>query len=785
MGSLPALVLLARMVAGTIQGQTPQLEASVDSDHLSVGEEFTYTLHAVSHSPVATHVTVTPFTGLELVGRSERTELAFGDATTRTTTLEIRLRAVRPGRWQVGPARAVQGRDTVEAAAIVVDVVSSRAAVATALSPRLRRLLDQATPPTAGEPGIDLLVSDDTARVGEQVDVVTLAWFPRDLRLQLRRPPTLQPPVIDGVWSYPQATPAGIVATRNVGGRWYDLFVSHQIVFPLVPGTIDIPRATLKYSMPIALQFFSQEERYALSSRAETLTVRPLPDGGRPPAFAGAIGTGLRFERSIMPASARVGEGVAVELSVSGEGNLALWPAPEVTWPGAGRAYLERVDEHVAAPDGRVGGTKTFRHLLVPDSAGVLALPAVHYAYFDLATGRYLEVEVPATSIAVVRGSESAATAALPPALLTGDRPAFAWRLGHPIPDWVWIIALAAPPLLAMLRGRALPRFRRRAPPAATGDLRSAERELDAILAMLVPEPERGTAGALASAIRAAGADPELVMRVSTVRERLHARRYGPAAGAGEEAGLTAEVQDVVRRLGGAVKAWRVHRGTALVVVALLVGGATLGAQTPAPERLYESGSLRAAADAFARRAEAEPAVAAHWYNLGATYYRMGLKGRAAAAWLEARRLAPRAPAVRRALELTPPADLTSARWTWSPPVTPEELLLFGTVAWIAAWLAWALRPRVRDRWTILIVFAGCAVLGGLALRVWYHRPVAIVLDPSTLRLSPHGLAPAVAPVDGGSAVVLQRRTPGWVLVKASGAREGWLPAEAVAAVGG
>ena len=51
---------------------------------------------------------------------------------------------------------------------------------------------------------------------------MSAAWFPRDLRLQLRRPPTLQPPVIDGVWSYPQATPAGIAATRNIGGRWYD-----------------------------------------------------------------------------------------------------------------------------------------------------------------------------------------------------------------------------------------------------------------------------------------------------------------------------------------------------------------------------------------------------------------------------------------------------------------------------------------------------------------------------------------------------------------------------------
>ena len=213
------------------------------------------------------------------------------------------------------------------------------------------------------------------------------------------------------------------------------------------------------------------------------------------------------------------------------------------------------------------------------------------------------------------------------------------------------------------------------------------------MLDVLVPEGERRTGGALAAAIRAAGADPELATRVSAVRDRLLARRYGPEAKTGEDAKLTAEAAEVVRRLGGSVKGRRA-RGTVALLIAMVAASTPLRAQTPAPEQLYENGFLRAAADAFSRRTDTDPAVAAHWYNLGAAYYRMGLKGRATAAWLEARRLAPRDPTVRRALDLTPPTDLTSARSTWSPPVTPEELLLLGTVAWIAGWLGWTLRPR-------------------------------------------------------------------------------------------
>jgi hypothetical protein len=772
------------LLLGVLQGERPQLEVSVDEDRISVGEEVVYTLRAVSHSSTPMQVTITPFNGLEIVARSERTEVSTDVGPTRTTVLEVRLRATRPGRWELGPARAVQGRDTVEAGALVIDVAANRAATASTLGPRLRSLLERATPPQAGQAGIDLLVSSDTARMGEQVDVVTAAWFPRDLRLQLRRPPTLQPPVIDGVWSYPQATPTGIAATRNIAGRWYDLFVSHQIVFPLVPGRLLIPRATLKYSTPVALQFFSQEDRFAISSRAETLVVRPLPAEGRPAGFSGAIGAGLRLERRVTPSAARVGDGVTVELSLTGEGNLALWPAPVVRWPVGARGYVERIDEAMASEDSRLGGTKRFRYLVVPDSAGVLALPAVSYTYFDLAPGRYTELSAPAASVPVLAGGESAAAAALPPPLLRYEAPSLSWRLAHGIPDWMWVLLLALPPLITAAWGRIpLPR-RGRPKRSAHLDLRSAELELDALVRALVPDPDLRSGAGLAAAVRAAGADTELASRVASLRDRLHARRYGPGAQVAEDPALATEVRDVLLRLGGSLRGRRAREISTAVVLLVLVGGA-LDAQSPAPEQLYQSGSLRAAAEGFSLRVAEQPAVAAHWYNLGAAYYRLGAHGRAAAAWLEARRLAPREGGIRRAFVLTPPSDATSARWSWSPPVTPEELLLAGGALWIAGWLGWVVRPRLRERWLVLLVFAGGAVLAGLGLRAWYRVPLAVVLDDAPLRVSPHGRAPALSPLEGGSAVRILRHVQGWVLVRAPGAREGWLPDEAVAAVGG
>ena len=133
---------------------------------------------------------------------------------------------------------------------------------------------------------------------------------------------------------------------------------------------------------------------------------------------------------------------------------------------------------------------------------------------------------------------------------------------------------------------------------------------------------------------------------------------------------------------------------------------------------------------------------------------------------------------------MTPPPDATSARWSWVPPVSPEELLLLGALGWIVGWLGWALRPRVRERWLALLVFAGAAAVAGLALRSWLREPLAVVLDRSALRLSPHGLAPTLASLESGSAVRILRRSPGWVMVDAPGAQRGWLADGAVAAVG-
>lgn len=780
------------LMLAAFQGTAPTLEASVDPNRVTRGDEVVYVVRATSRSLDPIQISVPPFTGFQIVSRMERTELS-GDAT-RTSVWEIHLRAAQAGRWQLGPARAQQGRFSVRTNVLTVQVDAGRAPVVTVLSPRVRRLLERTPPPPRGRAAISLIASDDTVRVGEQVDIVTAAWFPRELREELVRPPILQPPVVDGVWTYPQTAPVEVVATRTIDGVIYDLFAAPQVIFPLAAGSIPIPPATLKYGIPVSLPPFNREERVSLSSRSAALVVQPLPAVGKPPDFSGAVGSRLRLDRRVESTTTRVGEAVAVEYTLSGEGNTALWPAPVIPWPAAARAYSERVEEKVTSTDGRLGGSKIFRYLVVPDSVGVLTLPGVRYGYFDLAAGRYLEASIEPAALSVGAAGEEAAATALPPSLLTSDEPAWSWRVAHDVPDWAWLLLLLLPPLAVVLYARFPRRPRDVTTPAAGDALALAEERLEATLRALVPDPAHRSERDLSAALRASGIDADTAEAAVAVRARIMATRYGPRGDA-RDAALATAVESVTRRLRQAGRLERRGMTTTALAGWAIVCTASLGllvsltsraaAQAPPPEELYRTGALHAAVEGFEARVAANPAVSAHWYGLGASYYRLGLKGRAAAAWLHARRLDPREPTIRRALQLTPPPDPISARQIWVPPVRPDELLLLGLCGWVIAWLGWAGRPRARDRWAILLVFSGLAVLAGLALRVWYRRPVALVAETIELRLSPHGRAPEIAKLEPGSAVLELRTRADWVLVRAPDGREGWLPVAAVASLGG
>lgn len=770
---LPLLTLL-------LQSQGPQVLVAVDRDRVAPGDVILYTIQVSSDLADPIRIELPPLGGFELEARAERSEVnAAGDGG-RSTTVELRLRANQPGEWRLGPVQVRQGAAYARGESVVVTIEGGAPPPVTArLNARLTQLLQRAPPPGAlGPAAITVMVSDPLVVVGEQLDIVTIAWFERELRLRLRRAPTVESPQVDGVWSYPQTVPGGIAASRQVGGKWYDLFVLHQVAFPLTPGTITVAPARLQYSVPLAFQFFSQEERYKLSSAPVSVEVRPLPEAGRAPMFSGAVGRNVQLAQSVTPGHSRQGEAVSAEITVSGEGNVALWPQPEIRWPAGVRAYPEASRERVAIREGRLGGSKTFRFLVVPDSAGAMTVPPLRYSYFDPVSGHYAVATAAGPTFVVAPRGQSFVARAEPPPMRLDQRRPLAHRLRQLLPDWGWsVMALLFPGLLLLSRRpRRRPREAVQPPPTASDPLAALERRLQQTLARLAPSLAAAGDPELAASLIRSGVEPQSAQRITRLRAGVRHARYAAVVGADTTA-LAHELDELARLLTpqgeDGRRRWRERAGlTAILVLGL--SAPRLGAQT-APEKLYEAGAYAAAAEGFQRRALANPEITTHWFNLGDAAWRAGDDAQSLAAWIRAARLSPRDQGVRRALLLVPPGDPWATRSLWIAPVTPAEVWLLGLIAWVVGWTGAALTRGLSGRWLVLI--GGGVILFGAAsaLSRWYRRPVAVLAANQVLRLSPHEQAPPAGEVARLGTVLLGERRGAWVRVTAQGGQDGWL----------
>ena len=793
---IAALGLLA-----ALQGAPPDVTARVDRARLTAGEELRLTVRARSRTAEPVTVVLPALTGFAITGSREVTEVTIEGlgAPVRTTTRELALRAQRPGTLVIGPVRVRQGGHEVATAPITVTVDSAAVGLATALSPIARGLLDAAPPPARNDQvAVTVIVPGDSVLVGQQVDVIAAAWFPREVRERLRRAPILTMQTPEGVWAYPGAAPTAVAASRLVRGRWMDLFVAHQAVFPLTRGLIVIPPAVVDYAVPVSFSFFSREDRYSLRSDTVSLTALPLPASGRAAGRDQRVAAqGLTLDLVIDPANGRVGEPIDVTARLSGVGNVALWPEPGIRWPAGFRAYAGETGMRVEPRDGRIAGTKTFHYLVVPDSTGSFLLPEIRYPYYDMAAGAYGAATAAPRALAVAPGTEPRAARALPP-LMPGTAEVWSDALARDLAPWGWLALLVGPPLVAWL-------WRRRAArevaaddelsrdggagsdggggPARPGRLGRLEREFHGVLASHVPDARARDGDGLARALRAAGVESAVADHVMRLRDRLRAARYGPR-GLGDAAELGAELAQVLRVLGAEPAgrrrrvAWRGGGTAALVALAVLAR--PLGAQEPSAEALYQAGALRAAADSFAARAGAQPRVPAHWYDLGATLYRAGADGKALAAWARAGRLAPRDRLMLRAHELLPTPDAASDPLLATGVATPAEWALAAAVLWLAMWSAVMARAR---RSAVVGLAALGLVAGGLAWREAARRarPLAIVVDSGTpVRVAPYGAASPATALQAGAALLVMRRYGAWLEVwRADGVR-GWVLASEV-----
>jgi hypothetical protein len=249
---------------------------------------------------------------------------------------------------------------------------------------------------TVTEPWLGQQV-DYIFRYYEAVDGAQLpAWI---------RPPDYEAPEFSGFWV--EGQPATEAWTEERNGRFYNVAELRTVLFPTGTGEVTIPPARL-----ILYDLFADGER-ALETLPVTLNVRTLPDGA-PPGFEGAVGN-LQITAQTDRTTTPVGEPILLRLTLTGQGNLRLAPAPALRELPGWRLLDRGSDVLTEVVEGVAGGTRTFDYMLIPSQGGSATVPPIELVYYDPGTGVYQIAQTPP----IVLTAEGALPTPAPASVLT------------------------------------------------------------------------------------------------------------------------------------------------------------------------------------------------------------------------------------------------------------------------------------------------------------------------------------------------------------------------------
>ena len=407
------------------------------------------------------------------------------------------------------------------------------------------------------------------------------------------------------------------------------------------------------------------------------LIARDPPADGRPAGLRGRRRTRSRSRRRWTRAGARVGDPLVLHLTVSGVGNVSLFPRPRFVLPWA---QTVAGAEHVVVDSTStlVQGRKEFEWVVTPQREGAVEVPAVRYPYFNPYTEQYEVALSRPLAVTVRRGALAVAAPDSAPATpRLRLRARYRGELAEPLTSTpgFWL-GMAIAPFPALVLG-ALRRPRAGAPPVAQGAPAGAPGGRAAVR----PPPCAGSSRRHWWSAPGSRWEPRRPMPARS-RARCggpgspprRAQGVAPRPGRAQPAPSTAGAAPSRRTSPGgrstSTSRWtrrpnhrqRPSAGASVPVallLAALVTGAAWGASAADDDAarfargvaLYGQGDDGAAAREFGAIVRHAPRAADAWANLGTVAWQMHDTAAAAVGWQRALRLEPLADDMRQRLE--------------------------------------------------------------------------------------------------------------------------------------
>lgn len=477
--------------------QSLQVEALLSKSSGALGQPLDFSIQVSSSNPIETQGPSLPnFKDFILIGsavsQSTRSGSNFenvymiryiyqlvpkslGSLTLPSVKIEAngQMLVTRPVKYQVSQSASGQGAAGVVDAEDELEDIFNQMLSRHGLRPGIEEVLE----PGRGEMGgpqprdfnendaffIFLDVSKRDVYVGEPI-LVSWYLYSKGQILSLDR---LKFPDLKGFWKeIIEEVPALQFHTQVLNGVAYRraLLASHAL-FPIKPGptVIDAYKVKATIQVPRAgLGGFALTEPYQFqrSSEEAAITVKPLPELGRPESFSGAVG---QFEvvASLENTKININQPFALKVRMEGVGNAKLIELPTINWP-EGIEYYDQKSEARYFKNGR--SYRQFDVLLIPKKPGSIEIPSLAFSFFDPIADSYytkqtepIQLEVSGELLPEVASSElesevnpsgqtlkAKAATLLPPVLKNRQLKNYPyWQLLLPTISWIVCLLIA------------------------------------------------------------------------------------------------------------------------------------------------------------------------------------------------------------------------------------------------------------------------------------------------------------------------------------------------------
>ena len=264
-------------------------------------------------------------------------------------------------------------------------------------------------------------ISNTNPYINEPITVVYKIYFSYTIGITNWR--ELNKPKYNDFWSQNIDIKQLVAEEGKYNGEKYRFVTLRKtVLYPQKSGKLVIEPLSLDVDVQLPSNrrnIFGQvllvEDHKRVSAGAKTISVKALPESGKPVDFSGAVG---RFAFKVTPSKTNLksGESLDLDVSVSGTGNLKLFTLPKPIVPTALEMYDPVHNEQVSTPLSGMSGKISDKYAIIPQYKGNYPIKPMVFTYFDLGSRSYKTITSPEIMINVLEGPNASdnAVAATP-----------------------------------------------------------------------------------------------------------------------------------------------------------------------------------------------------------------------------------------------------------------------------------------------------------------------------------------------------------------------------------